>query len=397
MTAHVGGPTAAQPLRGTLVVSLEQAVAAPLATRHLADLGARVIKIERAGVGDFARGYDESVEGQSSYFLWLNRGKESVTLDVKSDLGRAALRELLVRADVFVSNLGPGAVERLGWHREALMELNPRLVQCTISGYGTGSTWDDRKAYDLLLQCETGLTDVTGSAEQPAKVGISIVDISAGMYAFSGILSSLHAVVAGLTPAPLEISLFDSIVEWMSGPALFTQGSGAAPERVGMRHATIAPYGPFVCEDGQTVTLAIQNEREWAALCAHVLGRADLADDPRFVTNTLRVAHRDVLEPLIASIVSTITSDRLVELLERHRIANGRVNTVAELLHHPVLTERSRWATTITPAGPVEMIRPPFVYTGEAPTALGAVPALGEHTRTVLAELGLDTIVEAGR
>lgn len=375
-----------KPLGGVLVVSLEQAVAAPLATRHLADLGARVIKIERPE-GDFARRYDESVHGQSSHFIWLNHGKESLSLDIKSEQGGAVLRDLLARADVLVSNLAPGALDRLGLGVADLEMINPQLLHCAISGYGPGSTWETRKAYDLILQCETGLTSITGTAKNSAKVGLSIVDISAGMYAVTSILAALYSIRAGAKPSPISISLFDSITEWMSAPILFTRYSGNQPARVGERHATIAPYGPFACADGKVVTIAVQNEREWRILCESVLEEQSLFDDERFTGNALRVRNRVALEKEIDRLIGQQNSDELSKRLDTFKIANGHVNDVAQFLDHPVLDERKRWKKIDTPAGEVEVIRTPFDVGDDTP-ARSAVPAVGEHTESILAELG---------
>jgi formyl-CoA transferase len=377
------------PLDGITVVGLEQAVAAPFATRQLADLGARVIKVERPGDGDFARGYDRSVHGQSSYFVWLNRSKESITLDVKNPSGREVLDRLLGRADVFVQNLAPGATRRLGLGAEELARRNPRLIVCDVSGYGNDGPWADRKAYDLLVQCESGLVSLTGTPADPAKVGISVADISAGMYAFSGILTALYRRATTGVTAPVEVSLLESLAEWMGSPAYYTEHSGVQPPRVGARHATIAPYGPFTAGDGATVLLAVQNEREWASLCDVFLGRPPTAGDPRFADNTARVAHYDELNRLISDRFSELTGAAATELLERAGVANARINDVAAFLEHPVLAGRDRWREVGTPGGPIRALVPPAALGGVTPR-MDPVPAVGEHTGTILGELGYE-------
>jgi len=375
------------PLSGITVVSLEQAVAAPFATRQLADLGARVIKVERPGVGDFARAYDETVGGESSYFVWLNRSKESVTCDVKSPDGRALLERLLGTADVFVQNLAPGATERLGLDAGSLAERFPDLIVCDVSGYGSDGPWSGQKVYDLLVQCEAGLVSLTGTPEHPAKVGISVADIAAGMYAFSGILTALYARATTGAARRVEVSLFESLAEWMGAPAHYTAGSGTQPARVGMEHATIAPYGPFMTGDGATVLIAIQNEREWASFCATVLEDPAVAVDPRFVRGSARVANRVPLNELISRCFAALEETVVVERLERAAVASARVNDVRGLLDHPVLAGRDRWRTVQTPSGPVQALLPP----GSTPLAearMDPVPALGEHTDAVLTSLG---------
>jgi itaconate CoA-transferase len=378
-----------RPLEGLLVVSLEQAVAAPFATRQLADLGARVVKIERPGTGDFARGYDTAVHGLSSYFVWLNRGKESLGLDVKAPEGRDVLRQLLERADVFVHNLGPGAVDRLGFGVDALAELNPRLISCAVNGYGSEGSWARRKAYDLLIQVQTGLVSITGGPETGARVGISVADIAAGMYAFSGILAALLSRATSGVARPVEVSLFDALGEWMSQPAYYTAFTGTEPRRLGTHHATIAPYGAYAASDGREVLFSIQNDVEWRALCADFLEDPAVADDPRFATSAARVAHREELDVLIAAAYARRTSDEVVERLDGLRIANARINSVADFLAHPVLAERDRWRTVGTPGGPAQALLPPISIAGVEP-AMGDVPAVGQHTDALLAELGLD-------
>ncbi|MWA09638.1 CaiB/BaiF CoA transferase family protein [Streptomyces sp. BA2] len=384
-------PTGHLPLEGITVVSLEQAVAAPFATRQLADLGARVIKVERPGGGDFARRYDTTVHGQASYFVWLNRSKESLTLDLKSDEGKEILHELLAGADVFVQNLAPGAADRLGLGAGELQARYPSLIPCTVSGYGTSGSWSERKAYDLLVQCQTGLLSLTGTPDEAVRAGISVADIAGGMYAYSGILSALFTrATKGRAPA-VEVSLFDALAEWMSQPAYYTRYGGTQPPRVGARHATVAPYGPFTASDGKDVLLSVQNEREWAALCEQVVGRPELTDDPRFATGSDRVAHRDELDAIISARFAELGSEEAMELLDRANIANAGVNSVTEFLDHPALTERDRWREVAIPGSqdPVQALVPPADLSGVAPR-MDPVPAAGEHTERILGELGRD-------
>ena len=395
---HRSGPDAAPspapdhtslplPLADVTVVSLEQAVAAPFATRQLADLGARVIKIERPDGGDFARRYDESVHGQSSYFVWLNRSKHSLTLDVKTPDGRAVLEELLASADVLVQNLGPGAAARLGIDAASLADRHPRVIPCTISGYGTDGPWADRKAYDLLVQCETGLLSLTGSPEEMAKVGISVADIAAGMYAYSGILTALYRRATTGFISAVEVSLFEALAEWMGSPAYYTQYSGQQPARVGAQHATIAPYGPFTTAENQTVLLATQNEREWRAFCHITLDDPTLAQDPRFATNSARVVHRDEVNSVIAARFATLDTGTVLTLLDKAGVANARLNSVDQFLDHPVLAGRDRWRTVAAPGGDIQALLPPATITNLDP-AMNPVPALGEHTEDILRGLG---------
>lgn len=374
------------PLEGITVVSLEQAVAAPFATRQLADLGARVIKIERPGDGDFARRYDERVLGESSYFVWLNRSKESLTLDLKSERGRIILEQLLADADVLVQNLGPGATGRLGLDAAAVAERHPRVIVCDISGYGATGSMSDRKAYDLLIQGETGLLSLTGSREAPAKVGISIADIAAGMYAYSGILTALLQRATTGRVSAVAVSLFDALAEWMGSPLYYTYYGGNQPAREGAEHATIAPYGPFETKDG-TVLLAIQNEREWLNFCDIVLGNPSLAYDERFARNSARVAHRTECNTIIAAQLKDLTAKEALSLLEQASVANGRMNSVAEFLAHPALAERDRWREVDTSAGPVRALLPPATLSGVAP-AFDPVPQVGEQSASILSELG---------
>jgi itaconate CoA-transferase len=369
-------------LEGLLVVALEQAVAAPFATRQLADLGARVIKVERAGAGDFARGYDKTVLGQASYFVWLNRGKESVELDVKSDEGRAAMAALLARADVFVQNLAPGAAERLGLGADGLLARHRRLICCSVSGYGPDGPYAGKKAYDLLVQCEAGLLSVTGTPEAPCKAGISVADIAAGMYAYSGVLTALYERERTGRGSSFEVSLLDALGEWMTQPYLYTVYGGQEPRRTGARHASISPYGPY--RDGQ-VFLGLQNEREWAVLCEKVLDRPELVTDPRFATNPDRVAHDDELTAIIEGVLASMAPDDVVARLDAVGIASARLRTPAEFAAHPQLEARDRWREADTPGGPVRALLPPVAVPGRE-AAMGAVPALGQHTEAVLAE-----------
>ncbi len=374
------------PLRGLTVLSLEHAVAAPFATRQLADLGARVIKVERPGSGDFARQYDDSVNGSSSYFVWLNRSKESIALDVKTEQGQQVLHELADRADVVVQNLGPGAAARLGLSAEAIRERDPGKIVVSVTGWGSTGPWADRKAYDLLVQCETGLVSLTGTPDEVAKVGVSIADVAAGMYAFSGILAALYRRSMTGEGATIEVSLFEALAEWVGQPAHFTAGAGRQPGRFGAQHATIAPYGPFDAGDGHTILIAIQNEPEWSRFCATVLQRPDLAQDPRFASSTLRVAHRSEVNAVITEAFAALPSPELEERLTAARIAFAGVNTVSEFLEHPVLEARDRWRSVHTENGPIRALLPPLNL-GVEPR-MDPVPALGEHTAAILAELG---------
>ena len=377
------------PLEGVTVVSLEQAVAAPFATRQLADLGARVIKVERPGVGDFARGYDTTVKGLASHFVWLNRSKESLTLNLKEDGAKEVLSHLVRGADVFVQNLAPGAAERLGFGAEELRGKDPRLIHCGISGYGKGGPYAQKKAYDLLVQCEAGLVSITGTPETPSKVGISIADIAAGMYAYSGILAALLRRERAEEGATLEVSMLEALGEWMGFPAYFAGYGGEEPKRSAASHAAIAPYGPFECGDGEVVFLGIQNEREWESFCEAVLGRPALAGDGRFASNSERVANRDDLHEEIETILRGISSGEAVERLEVAKIANARMRTIGNFLDHPQLAARGRWRDFGSPVGPLRALLPPATMEGTEPV-MAPIPAVGEHTDDILAELGYD-------
>jgi itaconate CoA-transferase len=375
------------PLDGLVVVAVEQAVAAPFASRQLADLGARVIKIERPGSGDFARGYDRTVNGLASHFVWINRTKESLTLDLKRPEGAEVLRRLLSGADVLIHNLAPGAMSRLGFASSALHEKHPRLVVCEISGYGTDGPYRDKKAYDLLVQSEAGLLSITGTPDVPSKVGVSIADIAAGMYAFSGILAALLRRARTGAGAVLDVSMFDALAEWMGYPAYYTGYGGTSLPRSGAAHAAIAPYGPYTAGDGKVVYLGLQNEREWARFCADVLEQPTLATDPRFTANADRVANRDALDALIAASFAKHSAEQVLARLDAAQIANARMNTVQEFLDHPQLAARNRWRMVDSPAGPIRALVPPFGLDDVEPR-MGPIPAVGEHSDAILEELG---------
>jgi itaconate CoA-transferase len=375
------------PLKGVTVVSLEQAVAAPFATRQLADLGARVIKVERAGAGDFARDYDRTVHGQASYFVWLNRGKESIELDVKSAHGQQVLAALVARADVFVQNLAPGAADRLGLSADALRRRHSRLICCSVSGYGPDGPYRGKKAYDLLVQCEAGLLSVTGTPDTPAKAGISVADIAAGMYAFTGVLTALYERERTGAGTTVEVAMLDALGEWMTQPYLYAVYGGEQPRRTGARHASISPYGPYAVAGGQ-IFLGLQNEREWIVLCRDILGQPELTDDPRFATNTDRVVHDDELTAIIEAALHELTAGEVESRLDAAGIANARLRTPAEFAAHPQLAARDRWRDVGTPGGLVRALLPPVTLDGRE-AAMGDVPALGQHTAAILAELGL--------
>jgi itaconate CoA-transferase len=374
------------PLRGITVVALEQAVSVPFATRQLADLGARVIKVERPEVGDFARSYDETVKGLSSHFVWLNRSKESLTLDLKKDEAKEVLHRLVAKADVFVQNLAPGAVERLGFGAEELRERHPRLIVCGVSGYGATGPYKDKKAYDLLVQCEAGLVSITGTPETPSKVGISVADIAAGMYAYSGILSALIRREKTGEGAELEISMLESLGEWMGFPGYFAFYGGEEPKRSGASHAAIAPYGPFECGDGEIVFLGIQNEREWARFCEVVLEHPELTEDVRFASNSERVANREALHEEIEGVFARFTEEEAIERLEEAGVANARMRTVRDFLDHPQLEARSRWREVESPMGPLWALLPPGIPADVEPV-MAPIPEVGEHKEKILAEL----------
>ena len=376
------------PLEGITVVSLEQAVAAPFATRQLADLGARVIKIERPDVGDFARGYDAAVRGLSSHFVWLNRSKESLTLDLKRAEAKVILYRLLEKADVFVQNLAPGATERLGFISRDLRPKYPRLIICDVSGYGSSGPYRDKKAYDMLIQAETGLISITGTDETPCKVGISVADIACGMYAYSGILTALLVRSRTGEGVALETSLFDSLGEWMSYAAYYSFG-GIAPPRTGANHATIAPYGPIRSGDNKVVYLGLQNEREWKKFCEVVLESPDLSADPRFDSNAKRVQNRPELDRVMQGVFQKLTAAEIIARLETAQIANARMNTIHEFVEHPQLKKRERWRTIGSTVGPLPALLPP-VTMENVDTVMNGVPALGQQTDSILSEMGFD-------
>ncbi|KQV99806.1 CaiB/BaiF CoA-transferase family protein [Rhizobacter sp. Root1221] len=380
-----------QPLKGITVVTLEHAIAAPFATRQLADLGARVIKIERPGVGDFARGYDNRVRGLASHFVWTNRSKESLTLDVKhADAAQVLERLVLEKADVVVQNLAPGAAARLGLGYEALAARKPSIIVCDISGYGADGPYRDKKAYDLLIQSEAGFVSVTGTADEPCKAGPSIADIAAGMYAYTNILAALLQRAQTGRGQHIDISMLEALAEWTSYPLYYAFGGAPPPPRTGAAHATIYPYGPFPSgADGGSVMLGLQNEREWVNFCDKVLCRPELAKDPRFAGNARRVAERGVLRDIIVDAFSTLSAAQVVERLDAAQIANARVNTMHDVWAHPQLQARSRWRDVGTPAGAVPAMLPPGTW-NEGPR-MDPVPSLGQHTDAILAELGLDT------
>jgi crotonobetainyl-CoA:carnitine CoA-transferase CaiB-like acyl-CoA transferase len=362
-------------LAGILVVSVEQAVAAPYLTSRLADAGARVIKVERPE-GDFARSYDSLVHGESAYFVWLNRGKESICLDLKTAGDTALLSAMIARADVFVQNLAPGVIERLGFGADALRAAHHRLITCAISGYGDDGPYRDLKAYDLLVQAESGLSSITGNESGLARVGVSVCDIAAGMTAFQAVLQALFARERSGEGRHIAVSLYHALADWMNVPYLQFVYGGKVPDRAGLNHPTIAPYGAYACGDGKAVLISIQNEREWATFCAEVLGDAAIATDPRFAGNTQRVANRQALDAIIRSVFGAMPRQDVVERLGRARIAYGRVSTMDDVARHP----QNRYVEVDTPSGPVRCLGPGAIVDNVAPSALGPVPALGEHS-----------------
>jgi itaconate CoA-transferase len=380
--------TTTRPLDGITVVSLEHAIAAPFCTRQLADLGARVIKIERPGLGDFARAYDTRVKGQASHFVWTNRSKESLTLDLKQPEALDALKQLLGQADVLVQNLAPGAAARMGLSFDELSQLHPRLIVCDISGYGDDGPYRDKKAYDLLIQSEAGFLSVTGTPDAPSKAGNSIADIAAGMYAYSSILSAL--LLRGTTGkgSHIDVSMLEALAEWMGYPLYYAYDGASPPPRSAAAHATIYPYGPFATGDGGTVMLGLQNEREWKVFCEVVLQNAALASDPRFDSNARRNEHRSALQSIILQSFVALTTPQVEQRLDEAQIANARMNDMAGLWAHPQLKARGRWQSVGTPAGDIPALLPPgrssaFDY------RMDAVPAVGQHTDAILQEIGL--------
>ncbi|MGW0466175.1 CaiB/BaiF CoA transferase family protein [Streptomyces sp. NPDC003027] len=377
------------PLEGITVVAVEQAVAAPFATRQLADLGARVVKIERPDGGDFARGYDTAARGLASHFVWCNRGKESVAVDLKDARGLALVRRLVAGADVFVQNLAQGAAARLGLDAATLCAAHPRLIAVDVSGYGPGGPYAHRRAYDMLVQCEAGLVSVTGTEERPVKSGIPAADIAAGMYAYAGVLAAL--VRRGTTGrgGPVEVSLLDALAEWMGHPLHHGMHGGTPPARTGLAHAVIAPYDAYPTVDGSLVLLSVQNDREWRRLAEQVLGRAELADDPAFATNAARVAGRERTDAAVAAALAPLTAAEALARLDAAGIACARLNTVADLAEHPQLAARDRWRSVDSPVGPLRSLLPPVVFPDGPEPGMGRIPALGEDTERVLGELGV--------
>ena len=377
-----------RPLEGITVVALEQVIAGPFATRQLAELGARVIKIERPGSGDASRGYDTTVKGLSSHFVWVNRSKESLALDVKHPAARAILAKLVEKADVFLQNLAPGAADRLGLG-PSLRKQFPRLVWCGISGYGPSGPYAAKKAYDLLVQCEAGLLSVTGTPEAPSKAGIPVADIAAGMYAFSGILAALLKRERTGEGATLDITMFEALGEWMGFPAYFTAYGGTPPPRSGAFHATIVPYGPFRAADGNTVFLSVQNEREFARFCDVVLGKPAVKADSRFSSGPARQRNRDAMHEEIDRVFSALPASEIVRRLDAADIANARLNDMNEFWEHPQLAARERFVTAGSPAGDLRVLKPPLNFDGAEPR-VASVPQLGQHTRGILQELGYE-------
>ena len=383
-----------RPLDGVTVVSLEHAIAAPFCTRQLADLGARVIKIERPGSGDFARAYDTRTQGLASHFVWVNRSKESLTLDLKQPEALQVLRELLARADVLVQNLAPGAAERMGLGYAQLSATCPRLVVCDISGYGNDGPHRDRKAYDLLIQSEAGFLSVTGTPEQPSKAGISIADIAAGMYAYTGVLAALLQRQKTGTGSHVDVSMLEALGEWMGFPLYYAYDGAEPPPRSGASHATIYPYGPFATGDGKTVMLGLQNEREWKAFCAQVLQQPQLAGDARFENNSRRNENRAALAAIILDVFSRMEAEQVIARLDAAQIANAHVNALADVWQHPQLQARGRIAQVDSPAGPLSALLPPGAHSG-FDYRMDAIPAVGAHTQAILRELGRDEVAIA--
>jgi itaconate CoA-transferase len=375
------------PLQGITVVSLEQAVAAPFASRQLADLGARVIKIERPRVGDFARDYDQSVKGMSAYFVWLNRSKESLTLDVKHAQAGEILRRLVAQGDVFIQNLAPGAAKRLGLDAERLLAVHPRLIVCDISGYGDSGPYAQKKAYDLLVQSEAGVLSVTGTEEAPSKVGISITDIGTGLHAYAAILAALYERERTGKGRRIEVTMFEAMIEWMNHPLYYTHFGGRAPKRSGPDHATIVPYGRFRTGDGKHVMFGIQNEREWVAFCSGVLKQPQLAKDPRYDNNTKRTAARSEVVGLIERVFAELTAEDVIVRLDAAGIANARLNTPEEVWNHDQLKARDRWREVGSPVGPIPAVLPPASFDG-IEARMDPIPSIGQHTQSILAELG---------
>ncbi|WP_327693858.1 CaiB/BaiF CoA transferase family protein [Streptomyces sp. NBC_00459] len=377
------------PLAGLTVVTLEQAVAAPFATRQLADLGARVIKVERVDGGDFARAYDTAAHGLASHFVWCNRGKESLALDVKDPRGLGVVQRLIADADVFVQNLAHGAAARLGLDAATLCAAHPRLIAVDISGYGPSGPYAGKRAYDMLVQCEAGLVSVTGTPGQPVKAGIPAADIAAGMYAFSGVLAAL--VRRGVTGrgGPVEVSMLDALAEWMGHPLHHAMHDGTPPARTGLAHAVIAPYDSYATSDGGRVLLSVQNDREWRRLAEQVLGRPELGSDPAYATNAARVENRERTDAHVAAALGALDVDEALARLEGAGVACARLRDVQEVAEHPQFAARDRWREVGSPVGPLRALLPPITLPGGAEARMGAVPALGEHTDELLRAVGM--------
>ena len=377
-----------RPLDGITIVALEHVIAAPFATRQLADLGARVIKIERPGDGDFARHYDERAKGMSSHFTWVNRSKESLTLDLKQDAALSILKKLLQTADIFVQNLAPGAAARMGLSPEALQAINPQLIYCNLSGYGEDGPYRDKKAYDLLIQSEAGLLSITGTPDEPSKAGISIADIAAGMYTYTNIMAALLLRQKTGKGSVIDVSMLEALGEWMGYAMYYSTDRASPPPRTGATHATIYPYGPFVAGDGNSVMLGLQNEREWLQFCEVVMQDSALASDPRFNSNSLRHENRHLLEAVILKVFARMTAAQVIEKLDQAQIANARMNSMADVWAHPQLQARKRWVDIDSPVGKLPALLPPghsdaFEYT------MGAIPSVGQHTEKILKEFGI--------
>jgi itaconate CoA-transferase len=379
---------AVKPLDHVTVVSLEHAIAAPFCTRQLADLGARVIKVERPEVGDFARSYDQRARGESSHFVWVNRSKESLALDLKNPEHLQVLKQLIAKADVLVQNLAPGATARMGLDASSLRAAHPRLIVCDISGYGNEGPYRDKKAYDLLIQSESGYLSVTGTPETPSKSGNSIADIAAGMYAYTNILSALIQRDKTGEGAHIDISMLEALAEWMGFPMYYATDNAPPPPRTGASHATIYPYGPFLAGDGVSVMLGLQNEREWVSFCKTVLCMPELATDSHFNNNSLRNQNRTDLESIILSVFATLTASEVIQRLDDAAIANARMNNMADLWAHPQLQARKRWTQVDSPAGPLPALLPPGLQSGFEYT-MGPIPSVGQHNAAILEELGM--------
>lgn len=377
------------PLDGITVVAVEQAVSAPFATRQLADLGARVIKVERLDGGDFARNYDTAAQGLASHFVWCNRGKESLAIDLKDPRGLDIVHRLIADADVFIQNLAQGSAARLGLDAPALCAAHPRLIAVDISGYGAGGPYAHKRAYDMLVQCEAGLVSVTGTSEQPVKAGVPAADIAAAMYAFSGVLAALLRRGTTGLGGPVEISMLESLAEWMGHPLHFGMHGGEPPARTGIAHAVISPYDAYATADGGQVLLSVQNDREWRRMAEQILKDPALGNDPRFATNTARTTHRELTDAVVAGALARLGTEEAVERLEAAGIACARLNDVKDVAGHPQLAARGRWREVETPTGPLRALLPPITLPGGPEAHMGAVPALGEHTNALLASLGM--------